>query len=96
MMRLAELFGRQEAHEILYGVYQAAVEESLRKIDKITQHLSTEQLLLLIGPTNYLGCPQLMVDELLGLNNASLKRNASKNGMNGINGVVDNIENGYH
>ncbi|KAL6916549.1 hypothetical protein ACHAP8_007030 [Fusarium lateritium] len=102
MMKLAEFVGRQEAHEIVYGACVAAVEkdlsliESLQKIDEVTQHLSTEQLLLLVDPTNYLGCCRLMVDELLKSKAASLKRKASTNGMNGANGVVGNIENGCH
>ncbi|GKU07724.1 3-carboxy- -muconate cycloisomerase [Fusarium langsethiae] len=105
MMKLAEFVGRQEAHEIVYGACAAAVEEnlslieSLQKIDEVTRHLTEEQVLLLVDPTNYLGCCRLMVDELLGSTGASLKRKANTNGMNGTNAAtkhgVSNMKNGY-
>ncbi|EMT74349.1 hypothetical protein FOC4_g10002460 [Fusarium odoratissimum] len=78
MMKLAEFIGRQEAHEVVYGACVTAIEgnlsliESLQKIEQVTKHLSTEQLTSLVDPTKYLGCCQLMVDELLRLRTSKL------------------------
>ncbi|CVL03411.1 related to 3-carboxy-cis,cis-muconate cycloisomerase [Fusarium mangiferae] len=78
MMKLAEFIGRQEAHEVVYGACVAAIEgnlsliESLQKIEQVTKHLSTDQLMTLVDPTQYLGCCQLMVDELLRLRASKL------------------------
>jgi len=78
MMKLAEFIGRQEAHEVVYGACVTAIEgnlsliESLQKIEQVTKHLSAEQLTSLVDPTKYLGCCQLMVDELLRLRTSKL------------------------
>jgi 3-carboxy-cis,cis-muconate cycloisomerase len=78
MMKLAEFVGRQEAHEIVYGACVSAVEgnlsliESLQKIEQVTKHLTTEQLTSLVNATQYLGCCQLMVDELLKVGTSKL------------------------
>lgn len=78
MMKLAEFIGRQEAHEVVYGACVSAIEgnlsliESLQKIEQVTEHLSTDQLMSLVDPTQYLGCCQLMVDELLRLRASKL------------------------
>lgn len=78
MMKLAQFIGRQEAHEVVYGACVAAIEgnlsliESLQKIGQVTKHLSTDQLMSLVDPTQYLGCCQLMVDELLRLRASKL------------------------
>lgn len=103
MMKLAEFVGRQEAHEIVYGACVSAVEgdlsliESLQQVEQVTQHLSAEQLTSLVDPTQYLGCCQLMVDELLGLEPVSLKTKGPANGTNGsVNGVANGVTNGSH
>lgn len=78
MMKLAEFIGRQEAHEVVYGACVSAIEgnlsliESLQKIEQVTKHLSTEQLTSLVDPTKYLGCCQLMVDDLLRVRTSKL------------------------
>jgi adenylosuccinate lyase len=78
MMKLAEFIGRQEAHEVVYGACVSAIEgnlsliESLQKIEQVTKHLSTEQLTSLVDPTQYLGCCQLMVDDLLRVRTSKL------------------------
>ena len=71
MMGLAEHVGRQEAHEIVYKACVAALDgdmslqESLEKVPEVTAHLTSEAIARLCDPTRYLGCCQLMVDELL-------------------------------
>ncbi|ENH62924.1 hypothetical protein FOC1_g10006390 [Fusarium oxysporum f. sp. cubense race 1] len=78
MMKLAEFIGRQEAHEVVYGACVSAIEgnlsliESLQKIEQVTKHLTTEQLMSLVDPAQYLGCCQLMVDEVLRLRTSKL------------------------
>ncbi|KAF4951607.1 hypothetical protein FGADI_7382 [Fusarium gaditjirri] len=78
MMKLAEFIGRQEAHEVVYGACVSAIEgnlsliESLQKIEQVAKHLKTEQLTSLVDPAQYLGCCQLMVDELLRLRTTKL------------------------
>lgn len=103
MMKLAEFVGRQEAHEIVYGACVSAVEEdlslieSLQKVEQVTEHLTTDQLRSLVDPRQYLGCCQLMVDELLGSQPASPKTQSAANGVgNGMNGtvIVNGLTNG--
>ncbi|KAK2590078.1 hypothetical protein QQS21_012239 [Conoideocrella luteorostrata] len=71
MMGLAVHIGRQEAHEVVYKACVAAhegntsLQETLEKLSVVTRRLSSEQLSALCDPTKYLGCCQLMIDDLL-------------------------------
>ncbi|RSM19715.1 hypothetical protein CDV31_001346 [Fusarium ambrosium] len=107
MMKLAVYVGRQEAHEIVYGACVSALDkntsllEALEKVSDVTQHLSSEELSLLCDPSQYLGCCQLMVDELLSSSD-SVKTNGKANGKtngvaNGVaNGTTNGTTNGHH
>ncbi|KAK7430703.1 hypothetical protein QQZ08_002747 [Neonectria magnoliae] len=71
MMELARYEGRQEAHEIVYQACvdahegKTALQDVLQKVPRVVKHLSPDRLAALCDPTKYLGCCQLMVDELL-------------------------------
>ncbi|TEA22546.1 Trans-aconitate decarboxylase 1 [Colletotrichum sidae] len=71
MMDLAKYTGRQEAHEIVYRACVEAhendtsLQEALEKSQQVTAHLASAELAKLCDPTRYLGCCQLMLDELL-------------------------------
>ncbi|CAH0002543.1 unnamed protein product [Clonostachys byssicola] len=71
MMGLAKHIGRQEAHEVVYRACVAAVDDNcsllevLNKNTQVTSHIDSAQIAELCDTTKYLGCCQLMVDELL-------------------------------
>lgn len=104
MMKLAVYVGRQEAHEIVYGACVSALDrntsllEALEKVSEVTQHLSSEELSSLCDPSQYLGCCQLMVDELLTSSSESVKTNRKTNGKTKCvaNGVANGTTNGHH
>ncbi|KAJ4204312.1 hypothetical protein NW767_004504 [Fusarium falciforme] len=108
MMKLAVYVGRQEAHEIVYGACVSALDrntsllEALEKVSEVTKHLSSEELSSLCDPSQYLGCCQLMVDELLASSSESFKTNGKINGKtngvtNGVaNGTTNGMTNGHH
>jgi adenylosuccinate lyase len=93
MMYLAKHVGRQEAHEIVYKACVAAVDgnlslqESLENVPEVVKHLKSSEVAELCDSTRYLGCCQLMIDELLesggrvsnGSTNGSSKNGALKN-----------------
>ncbi|KAH7015644.1 L-Aspartase-like protein [Ilyonectria destructans] len=92
MMELARYEGRQEAHELVYRACVEAhegkipLQDALEKVPQVVRHLSSAQLSTLCDPTQYLGCCQLMVDELLSQGTQSINRmsgiktNGTKNG----------------
>jgi adenylosuccinate lyase len=90
MMDLAVYTGRQEAHEIVYKACVSAVDdkvslvEALQRVSEVTQHLNPKQLTDLCDPTRYLGCCQLMVDELMA------ERSHAKPEINGAHGKLLN------
>ncbi|KAH7160735.1 L-Aspartase-like protein [Dactylonectria macrodidyma] len=96
MMELAKYEGRQEAHEIIYRACvdahegKSPLQEVLEKVPQVNRHLSLEQLATLCDPTQYLGCCQLMVDELL---TKSVKRIA---GVHGKTNGATKLSNGSH
>ncbi|KPM44502.1 hypothetical protein AK830_g2047 [Neonectria ditissima] len=71
MMELARYEGRQEAHEIVYKACvdahedKKSLQDALEKMPQVVKHLDSAQLTTLCDPTKYMGCCQLMVDELL-------------------------------
>ncbi|EOD52367.1 putative argininosuccinate lyase protein [Neofusicoccum parvum UCRNP2] len=87
MMGLARHTGRQEAHEIVYRACVAAHEgdkslrEALEEVPVVVQHLKAEELAELCDPTKYLGCCELMVDELV--RTMEEEAGAGKNGVVG-------------
>lgn len=101
MMGLAKYVGRQEAHEIVYKACVGAVDnntslqESLEKVPQVVEHLSTKDLTELCDATKYLGCCQLMVDELLKERTPPAKGVNGKVNGNGIVNDEANI-NGVH
>lgn len=103
MMGLAVHLGRQDAHEIVYKACVAAVDgnislqESLEKVPEVTGHLSPNDISELCDPTKYLGCCQLMVDELLSDDpKATEKVNGVTNGkvVNGNGAAAEVLTNG--
>lgn len=72
MMKLAVHIGRQPAHDTVYEACTRALDTSstllatLNEVPEVTTHFTPEELADLCDPTKYLGCSQLMVDELLG------------------------------
>lgn len=72
MMGLAKYTGRQEAHETVYKACVqahekgASLKEVLEGVPEVVAHLGGEELAELCDPTKYLGCCQLMIDELVG------------------------------
>ncbi|KAH7052337.1 L-Aspartase-like protein [Macrophomina phaseolina] len=84
MMGLARWTGRQEAHEIVYRACVAAheegisLQESLERVPEVTRHLKGQELEELCDPTKYLGCCQLMIDELVGQVEAEGKSRAGE------------------
>lgn len=71
MMGLAVHTGRQVAHDVVYGACVSAHEnnkslrEALAEVPAVTEALKSDDIDELCDPTKYLGCCQLMVDELL-------------------------------
>jgi 3-carboxy-cis,cis-muconate cycloisomerase len=72
MMGLAEAFGRQRAHDIVYEACKESIEtdatlqDALLKRKDVIEKLSAEKVATLCDPVRYLGASQLMVDEILG------------------------------
>lgn len=107
MMGLARHVGRQEAHEIVYKACVAAVDgdfslqESLEKIPDVVKHLKSTEVTELCDSTKYMGCCQLMVDELLGdktqANGQSPSASKAVNGNSAIKDPTNGVEvNGVH
>lgn len=71
MMRLAEDVGRQVAHEIVYENAMAAISgdrsfvDYLRADDRVTEHLSGEELERVTDATRYTGRSTALVDRVL-------------------------------
>ncbi|SPO06284.1 related to 3-carboxy-cis,cis-muconate cycloisomerase [Cephalotrichum gorgonifer] len=94
MMKFAEHTGRQRAHDIVYEACTKALRDgstlhvALSESKEISANFASEELARLCNPIKYLGCSQLMVDELLGDKKNGVVHGASKtNGTNGTNGV---------
>lgn len=70
-MDLAKHVRRQEAHEIVYKACVAAVDDnlslqqSLENVPEVVKHLTSSEVEKPCDRTRYMGCCQLMVDELL-------------------------------
>lgn len=102
MMDLAKYTGRQEAHEIVYKACVMAhensmsLQEALEESSQVTSHIASPDLAKLCDPTRYLGCCQLMLDELLGQGRGHV--NGNGRGLNGNNGITDTngTTNGSH
>lgn len=73
MMALATEVGRQTAHEIVHDRAMQAVRDGrefrrcLRDDDRVTEHLTDEQIAALTTPLNYLGLAEELVDNVLGV-----------------------------
>ncbi|WEQ50905.1 adenylosuccinate lyase family protein (plasmid) [Komagataeibacter oboediens] len=71
MMALAPKIGRGQAHDMLYKVCRAALEqnrslaEMLKADDAVTEQLSHRQIDHLTDPARYLGCAGEMIDAVL-------------------------------
>lgn len=101
MMDLAKYTGRQEAHEIVYKACvqahedEISLQEALEKSSEVTAHVASVELSKLCDPTRYLGCCQLMVDELLGQKVGEVSENGKTvNGKRVTNG--NGVTNGSH
>lgn len=72
MMKLAEHTGRQQAHHIVYGSSQRAIEcriplsEALLDEPRVTDVLSREEIVRITDPSGYLGSVRGMVDRVVG------------------------------
>lgn len=73
MMALATEVGRQTAHEIVHERAMQAVRDGrefrrcLRDDDRVTEHLTDEQIAALTIPLTYLGLAEELVDNVLGV-----------------------------
>ena len=83
MMALSDRFGRQEAHEIVYGLCMEAFEEDVPLRDKLEAHpvigerLSEADLDRLFDPHSYLGMAERFVDRVAGVAEPGVPRPAS-------------------
>jgi 3-carboxy-cis,cis-muconate cycloisomerase len=71
MMGLAPALGRNEAHDVVYAACRVALEHKrtladvLKSNAAVVQWVTAEQIDALCEPSNYLGCAQRMVDQVL-------------------------------
>lgn len=72
MMRLAEVYGRMEAHELVYELAMAAIAQKrqLKELaladSRVTAHLTEEELENLMRPEHYTGLAEHFVDQVVG------------------------------
>ena len=72
MMRLAEGYGRMEAHELVYELAMAAIgqKRQLKELaladSRVTAHLTEEELENLMRPEHYTGLAEHFVDQVAG------------------------------
>ena len=72
MMRLAEVYGRMEAHERVYELAMAAIAQKrqLKELaladSRVTAHLTEEELENLMRPEHYTGLAEHFVDQVAG------------------------------
>lgn len=72
MMRLAEAYGRMEAHELVYELAMAAIAQKrqLKELaladSRVTAHLTEEELENLMCPEHYTGLAEHFVDQVVG------------------------------
>ncbi len=72
MMRLAETYGRMEAHELVYELAMAAIgqKRQLKELaladSRVTAHLTEEELENLMRPEHYTGLAEHFVDQVVG------------------------------
>ena len=72
MMRLAEVYGRLEAHELVYELAMAAIAQKrqLKELaladSRVTAHLTEEELENLLRPEHYTGLAEHFVDQVAG------------------------------
>lgn len=72
MMRLAEAYGRMEAHELVYELAMAAIAQKrqLKELaladSRVTAHLTAEELENLMRPEHYTGLAEHFVDQVAG------------------------------
>ena len=72
MMRLAEAYGRMEAHELVYELAMAAIAQKrqLKELaladSRVTAHLTEEELENLMRPEHYTGLAEHFVDQVAG------------------------------
>lgn len=72
MMRLAEAYGRMEAHELVYELAMAAIgqKRQLKELaladSRVTAHLTEEELENLMRPEHYTGLAEHFVDQVVG------------------------------
>ena len=72
MMRLAETYGRMEAHELVYELAMAAIgqKRQLKELaladSRVTAHLTEEELENLMRPEHYTGLAEHFVDQVAG------------------------------
>lgn len=72
MMRLAEVYGRMEAHELVYELAMAAIgqKRQLKELaladSRVTAHLTEEELENLMRPEHYTGLAEHFVDQVAG------------------------------
>ena len=72
MMRLAEIYGRMEAHELVYELAMAAIAQKrqLKELaladSRVTAHLTEEELENLMRPEHYTGLAEHFVDQVAG------------------------------
>jgi len=71
MMGLAPILGRQQAHELVSECASRAIENrstlrvALLAEERITRHLTEQQIDQLLDPANYLGCAGEMIDRVI-------------------------------
>ena len=72
MMRLAEVYGRMEAHELVYELAMAAIgqKQQLKELaladSRVMAHLTEEELENLMRPEHYTGLAEHFVDQVAG------------------------------
>lgn len=72
MMRLAEAYGRMEAHELVYELAMAAIgqKRQLKELaladSRVTAHLTEEEMENLMCPEHYIGLAEHFVDQVAG------------------------------
>lgn len=72
MMRLAEVYGRMEAHELVYELAMAAIAQKrqLKELaladSRVMAHLTEEELENLMRPEHYTGLAEHFVDQVAG------------------------------
>ncbi len=71
MMGLGKHIGREYAHDLVYDLCRASLQQRLPLIDllaahpEINRHVTRDQLLQMLDPANYLGQSGVMVDRVL-------------------------------